>query len=198
MSASDTRPDPDPTVMTTEQLDRSIGCVREILETRLNGMDTAIELLQSTSDKFPARIDEKILALKDVHDEKFRSIQKQFDERDVRTDTSRVSDKTAVDAALAAQEKSFSKQGETFSDATLKSEQQFTKQMDQIRELHQTEIRGLQAQFYDLKDRFNRGEGRGEGSKDTKSAQMDSNKYLIAVIGLLFTATMVYLALRRG
>lgn len=217
----DIRPNPDPTERTEQRLLREIGAVRELFETQLSGQnatfiskfdgvlarfegnDKAIRLLQDIADKFPCRIDEKILALEKVHDqkflalektseEKFKGVQKQFEERDVRTDTSRVSDKTAVDAALAAQEKSFSKQGETFSDATAKTEQQFTKQMDQMRELHQTEIKGLQAQFNDLKDRFNRGEGRSEGTDKAVShqqVQTGNNQWLIGiVIGVLIAA----------
>lgn len=184
----------------------------EGVRTRFEAMDKAIRLLQDISDKFPDRIDEKILALRDVLEqkvitlgetsaEKFLGVQKQFDERDVRTDTSRVSDKTAVDAALAAQEKSFSKQGETFSEATAKSEESFTKQIDQMGALHRTAIEGLQAQFNDLKDRFNRGEGRSEGTDTSTTSRRAVSSQMIAfvamMIGLAGLAFGIIMAVRR-
>src|SRR6185503_9141316 len=90
-------PRPDPSVLTTQQLLREISAVRELFEIELTGQsetsnarfegitarfqenDKAIRLLQDISDKFPARIDEKITALKEVHEERFASIQKQFE-----------------------------------------------------------------------------------------------------------------------
>lgn len=42
--ALDIRPVPDPTILTTEQLTREIGRLREILEARLDGMDKATRL----------------------------------------------------------------------------------------------------------------------------------------------------------
>lgn len=173
--------------------DKEIGLVRDVIETRMDANDRAVRLLQDGADRFPALIDEKITALRAVHDEKFDSVQKQFDERDVRTDTSRVSDKTAVDAALAAQEKSFSKQGETFSEATAKSEESFTKQIDQMSALHRSAIEGLQAQFNDLKDRFNRGEGRTEGADKqvvVQHAASKDNQWLIGIIIVVLVAAI--------
>lgn len=180
---------------------KEIGLVRDVIETRMDANDRAVRLLQDGADRFPALIDEKITALRAVHDEKFDSVQKQFDERDVRTDTSRVSDKTAVDAALAAQEKSFSKQGETFSEATAKSEESFTKQIDQMSALHRSAVEGLQGQFNDLKDRFNRGEGRSEGTEKAvvvHQAEKKSNEWLIGlIIGIVIAAAGIIVGFLR-
>lgn len=41
-----TTPNPDPTVLTTQQIYRENMWLREVLETRLDGMDTAIRLLR--------------------------------------------------------------------------------------------------------------------------------------------------------
>lgn len=196
-------PIPDPSLMTTKQLQREVFSLRELLETRLlggehsnelirniietrlDGMDKAIKLLQDTADKFPARIDEKITALREVHEERFKSVDKQFSERDVRTDKAAEASTTAVNAALQAQKESAGKQAEAFQEATSKSEQQFTKQIDQQGELLKTEVRALVTQINELKDRFNRGEGKGEGSSTTMTTQRAANSYMIAVIGLI-------------
>jgi hypothetical protein len=47
-------PVPDPTVLTTQLVDRAIGSFREVMETRLAGMDTATRLVAEQLEKLPA------------------------------------------------------------------------------------------------------------------------------------------------
>lgn len=86
-------PKPDPTVLTTQALTREINALREqtrldvqalreLLETRLNGNDKAVELLRSETDRFPQLIMEGVGQLEKLHNEKFSSIQMQFGERE--------------------------------------------------------------------------------------------------------------------
>src|SRR6185369_13411363 len=154
-SSTDTgsRPVPDPTLLTTQQLIRENLWLREVLETRLTGIqeanllrqnntnarfeayDKAIKLLQDISDKFPGRIDEKINSLKEVHEEKFASIQVQFRERDVRTEQSSKDSKVAVDAALQAAKEAVGEQNKSSALTIAKSEASMTKQIDGISQL---------------------------------------------------------------
>src|ERR1019366_8213313 len=87
-------PTPDPTVLTTEQLERAIAGLRDLLrtemaghrqgiDTRLDEMDKAKELLGATINRIPEEVDKNVCNLRILHDEKFRSIQTQFIERDV-------------------------------------------------------------------------------------------------------------------
>lgn len=185
-------PVPDPSLLTTRQLQREIFGLRElvetriesvqaanslirgILETRLDGMDKAIKLLQDTSDKFPSRIDEKINALRDVHEqrfasildshaEKFSSIQTQFKERDVRTEQSSKDSKVAVDAALQAAKEAVGEQNKSSALAIAKSEASTTKQIDQLTTLISQQQKGFDDKIGDVKDRINRIEGKGIG-----------------------------------
>jgi len=187
-------PVPDPSLLTTRALQREIFALRElievklgtavsageqtrtIIETRLDGMDLAIQLLQADRDKFPGRIDEKIVALRQVHDEKFKaivdwveekfaSIQKQFDERDVRTEQAAGAVKIAVDAALQAQKEAAGEQNRSNTLAQTKSETATTKQIDQIGTLIQNNTKSFDDKINDVKDRVNRIEGSGEGGK---------------------------------
>jgi hypothetical protein len=213
------RPDPDPTVLTaaavalaTDTLRRELKAAVEIIEakingqqatieTRLNGMDTAITLVREVADKLPARMDEKVSHLEDLTNVKFAGIQTQFAERDVRTEQSTIATKTAVDAALQAQKEAAGNQAETFSEATRKSEDQFTKQIDQQGELLRTATKGLEDKINDLKDRFNRGEGVGIGTGAAHTTQRaDSNfiAYLVfGLIGAAGVATAIILAIAR-
>jgi hypothetical protein len=179
------RPVPDPTILTTQLVDRGIAGLREILESkaqgdkkeleaRLDGMDRAINLFQKIFDRIPGDIDTKVNALEAVYQEKYRSIeakfggvQTQFAERDTRVEQARAGvenalittardSKLAIDAALQAAEK-----------AVGKSETATIKQID-----------ALGQRFDDMKGRLDKLEGGGQGKKETQD-------YIWLVIGTL-------------
>lgn len=112
----DWRPVPDPTVLTTQQLMRELGALKEIMTTRMDGYDKAISLLQAFADRQPT-----IAEVVAKFEEKFRGIDTQFKERDQRVDQTAKEAKVAVDAAFASQ-----------AAAIAKSEAATTKQIDQI------------------------------------------------------------------
>jgi hypothetical protein len=139
----DMRPVPDPTVLTTQQLQREIAMSREfvearisgfkeVLETRLDGMDKAIRLLESQTDEFPLNVDKTVVQLKGLVDEKFQSVEKQFVERDTRTEATQRDNKVAIDAALKAAGDIVAQWNLSNTKAIDKSELSFTKQIDQI------------------------------------------------------------------
>jgi hypothetical protein len=167
----DVRPVPDPTKLTTEQLNREITslrdatvaaqiALREILTTRMDGNDRAIQLLQAHADKLPEWVNEKIAALTVVTHEKFSSIQTQFTERDVRTEQAAGAVKIAVDAALQAQKEAVGEQNKSSSTAISKSELATTKQIDQLSVLIQTMTKAFDDKIGDVKDRLVRIEGK--------------------------------------
>lgn len=218
-SVKESRPDPDPTTLTTAQLLREIDSLKElvftrldgmdtaiklfnenitrvptdtdkkiqhlkelheaafeaandhvagtrgIIETRFDGMDKAIELLQDTSNKFPARIDEKIDSLRDVHKVRFESIEGQFKERDVRSEQTQRDSKTGLDTALTAAKDAVGEQNRSFALATAKSEAATMKQIDQITNLIQTGSKAVDDKFDDIKERLTRIEGGSEGGQ---------------------------------
>lgn len=213
-SAGDLVPIPDPSLLTTKQLQREVfglrelletrlvgtdttsRLVREIIETRLDGMDKAIRLLQDTADKFPARIDEKITALKEVHQqkfeamfdtniEKFSSIQTQFRERDVRAEQSSKDSKVAVDAALQAAKEAVGEQNKSSALAIAKSETATVKQIDQLATLIQSMTKGFDDKIGDVKDRLTRIEGKGEGTDKSRQTQQSSSSFIVAIIGMV-------------
>lgn len=170
----ESRPDPDPTLRTTEQLLREISLVREIfaselkglktvIETRLDGMDKAIELLQVRSDKIPMHIAGEVGQLQKLHDEKFHSIETQFLERDTRTEQTSRDSKVAVDAALQAAKEAVGEQNKSNALAIAKSEAAFTKQIDQIGILVSTMAKTSDDKIDDLKSRVQSMEGRDKG-----------------------------------
>ena len=65
--------------------------------------------------------------LKDVREEKFKAIQQQFLERDIRADQDKRASKDALDAALLAQKEAVAQQNDANTTAATKSETSFTK-----------------------------------------------------------------------
>ena len=109
-------PAPDPTVLTTQQLQREIAASRDLLDvkidglrsvidTRLSAADQTITLLRVRVDQIPENIHQAIERTQELRDEKFKSISIQFLERDTRTEQQSRDAKVAVDAALQAAKK---------------------------------------------------------------------------------------------
>lgn len=195
------RPIPDPTVLTTQQLNREISYLKELLEARLAERDKAIHLLQVHESGLPALVGEKIASLKAIHDEKFTSIQRQFSERDVRTEQSSKDSKVAVDAAPQAAKEAVGEQNKSSSSAISKSEAATAKQIDQITQLIQNGAKAVDDKIGDIKDRITRLEGRGEGQVVEKESQHTTSGFIIAVIAviisLISTATAITMAIRK-
>lgn len=126
------RPDPDPTVLTTQSLLREIENVTKIFETRLAGMDKAIELLQAFTNKTPDEIKDNVLGLEKLQNVKFDSIQTQFSERDTRTEQTGKDRETAINAALKAQQDAVAQQNQSNKEAIAKSEASFIKLIDAL------------------------------------------------------------------
>src|ERR1700688_1108277 len=102
-------PNPDPTVLTTLALEREVAnlkemmlrelaALKETITTRFGGMDEATTLLREHQEKVPSETDKAILHLRELVDEKFRGVEKQFVERDTRTEQTSRDSKVAVDA----------------------------------------------------------------------------------------------------
>src|ERR1035437_8475476 len=149
-----------------DQIVQEVKHLRELTEARLAEAAVATKLLQASTDRTPAQVDEKIRALADVHAERFSSIQTQFRERDVRTEQSSKDSKVAVDAALQAAKEAVGEQNEASSTAIGKSETATMKQIDQLGMTIAAQAKTQDDKVNDLKERLAVLEGRGTGSKD--------------------------------
>ncbi len=132
-------PIPDPTIRTVEQLNAAVIGLKELHEVRLNAMDKAQTLFHEDITRVPTEVQKATTSLKDLIlemfatiNEKFRGVEKQFIERDVRSDKTAELNQKALDAALLTAEKAVSKQQESFTVATTKSEASFTKQIEAL------------------------------------------------------------------
>jgi len=197
------RPVPDPTILTTEQLLRAIAAERqyvdsqlEIRDERLRGIDVATTIRMKQVSKFPEQVDSKILHQRELTEVRFGSIAKQFEERDTRSERESRDNNLKVDAAFAAQEKSAARQEESNQKAIAKQDENNQKAIDKLEQLMGSGIKALSDKIDDLKTEQGElrsqinGFGRAkEGGKEVS----DSTRTLITTIvavGLLLSAVI--------
>lgn len=152
------RPIPDPTVLTTQQLLGAIASLKELVMQRLDGMDKA-------SAKSEKLFRAEITALRDVQNQKFKSIQVQFRERQIN-----------IAAEIAAGKEAVNKAEE----ATTKQSDEQARRIDATRD-------GLTDKIEDIKSRLNLREGKGSGMEASWGI-------LVAVVGMVIGVAGVIVA----
>ena len=194
-------PNPDPSLLTTQNLRDGLANLKELIGARLDAMDTATSLRLEAFDRVPAETHEKIEHLKEVvgeklgvQNEKFRGIAKQFEERDVRTAQASGAADDALKAALQAAKELVGAQGEASAAAAVKSETSFAKRVDQIGTILQTTQLALDARITELKERIDRGEGSSSGAEMSINSKRQDNQLLISVIGALLLLVSIAIA----
>lgn len=210
--SGDIRPVPDPTALTSQQLFRELGALRAIIETRLDGMDKALEVFQKDRDKSRADIEGRLQSVRELLSERFKGIELQFEgiqlqfkERDTRVEQTARDSKTAVDAALQAAKEAVEKQNAASSQAAQKSEGAFTKQIDQLAELFRNGTKSLEDKITiankvnddkqsAINDRITRIEAIALGARTAKGDSSDSTLMIVAVIGALVGVAGVVIA----
>lgn len=172
------RPDPDPTVLTTQALVRESDHLRELsdaiaqgmrqtFEMRLNAMDKAIALVHETTEKFPALIDACVAQLKDVDQVKFEAIRDRFSDAKLALDVALQGASKAVDAAFSAAK-----------EAASKIELSFTKQIDQLQSLTAAQQKGTDDKIDDLRTRLT-------GAESIKKGSDNSGAFAIALASVV-------------
>ena len=206
--ATVSRPDPDPTVLTTQALyreinqvkqllDANVAGVKETLSARITAIDHDLDRLQLAVEQEPAQTGVLVDTLKTLHNEKFGSIQVQFIERDVRTEQTSRDSKVAVDAALQAAKEAVEKQNTSSALAIAKSESATTKQIDtqgilittattSLNERIDAASATMNSKIDDLKDRMNRIEGGATGGHQAYGYIVGVAGSLIGIISLLY------------
>ena len=191
------RPDPDPTTLTTQALYREINQVHDLinsetyavssgLSARIDGADRERLHLQAEIDALPTEVTRRIDTLRVLHEEKFNSIQVQFSERDTRTEQTSKDSKVAVDAALQAAKEAVGEQNKSSALAIAKSEASTTKQIDQQGLLIASSTQGLDDKINDVKERLTRIEGGANGGHQVWGYVFGVAGSLVGLIALLF------------
>jgi hypothetical protein len=182
MSPEGLTPIPDPTLLTTQQLEREIAHLKELFASRLAEMDKAVQLLQMSANRSPT-INEVFLQ----HEERFKSIVTQFAERDTRAAESIAQSKTAVDAALQAAKEAFGQSQQASDRSIAKSEASITKQIDQIGEIMAQGTKASDEKIDDLKERLASLDGRRGGVGDVWGFIVGGLGLAVAIVALLLS-----------
>lgn len=183
-----------PSQLTVEMLRRELEALKELLNTRLDAAEKATALRLEPAAQIPFETQRLIDHLKELHNERFKSIDKQFAERDIRTQYASVSADQALGAALQAAKELVTAQGEASAAAAVKSETSFTKQIDQIGTIINTLEKALDARITEMKERIDRGEGHDVGSQAATTESRLNVGQLFAAGGLVLTVLAVALS----
>lgn len=189
----------DPTALTTDALKEAVRNLKENTTVRLDAIDKATALFQADLTRVPTSVDKAILNLREflsgrmdkideVMNEKFLGIEKQFSERDKRTEQLSLADKTAIAAALQAQKEAAGAQNDSNALSVAKQEAAFTKLIDQTQQGQSIANNNMLSQINDLKSRLDRGEGHSKGMGDGWGL-------IVGGVGLLVGLVMVALSL---
>jgi hypothetical protein len=170
-------PRPDPTRLTTQQLLREIDSLQALVFSRVDAIEAGSIA--------------RNVHLREFHDEKFRSIQTQFSERDTRTEQTSRDSKVAVDAALQAAKEAVAEQNRSSALAISKSEAATMKQIDQQSILIQTGTNASDGKINDLKDRVALLEGRDQGSSSSLGWMVGVGGLLVAIIAAVAAVALV-------
>ena len=167
------RLDPDPTLLTTQQLLREISNLQSRLEDRIESVEKSIIVSHDDLVRVPTAVDKAIETLRqltwgrfDTHDVRFDGISTQFKERDIRVEQTAKASKEALDAALQAAKEAVGVQQQSNSLAINKSETATKEQINQLGTLIQQNTKATDEKIADIKDRLTRFEGMGTGRGD--------------------------------
>jgi hypothetical protein len=181
-------PSMDPSELTTSQLYREIASLKEVVYTRFDAMDKAIELFQDNLTRVPTDVDKQVGNLKELHNEKFASVQIQLHERTLRVDQTTHDSKMAVDAALQAAK-----------EAVTKSEMVTMKQIDSILTLVNSSNAAQTDKIDDIKGRLTLIEGRAVGSATTQTSTALSNSFVLGLVATLISlAGLIIVMIKMG
>jgi hypothetical protein len=144
-----TRPDPDPTVLTTAALLREISRMEQLFDAKLTAL---VKEIINTD----ALIDARLKVIDARYGEQFRSIGGQFVERDTRVEQTAKAGAEALSAALQAAKEAVGEQTKSFVLSTAKAEAATTEQIKQQGVVIAATNLGFSTSINDMKDRITR------------------------------------------
>ena len=195
-------PIPDPSARTTDAIALAVVAGRDhvaglisIISQRLDAMDRATALLNSQVTAVPSDVDKQVGNLKELHSERFKSIELQFIERDKRSERESRDNKVAVDAAFAAQKEAAAEQNKSNTLAISKSEVATTEAIRKLEQLVQAAIDGLNDKISALGDRLNRTENLITGAAENRAGSSKQLSTVLAVGSLMLILVSVSVAI---
>ena len=178
------RPVPDPTVLTTEALQRGLQSERDHTDALGRRLEAAILSSRGLSEA-------RDTGAAEVVSERFRSVERQFELVETQRVEQKVDTKGAVDAALIAQKEAVREQTTASERAVAKSDAATAKQIEQLTVTFRTALDGLTNLLSDTKDRVGVIEATRQGGIDQHSQQQMGIGSVVSVLGLVVAVVSV-------
>jgi hypothetical protein len=159
------KPDPDPTLLTTESLLREINHLKELTDEKFKTQTVRTDSVESRLDHKYVETADAIKNLRDLHEEKFQGLDKLG--RQAREDN-----QTRLDAAF-----------KSANDTRDKIEESLTKQIDALNNKTEAANKATNEKIDRLTSRLDTGEGKTKGAGDLWG-------YLIGFIGVAIAAAV--------
>ena len=208
-TAPEIKPNPDPSVMTTEQLDRAIQSLKnefkiqfDGVETRFRAIDEATRLVHDDLVRVPTDVQKVTGAIRELVEQEIKTATAQLltelreavartEERFIGVANQFGSNDKALTAALQAQEKQAIATNDSNTAASQKQEAAFTKQIDQLGQVMNATNNGLNDKLDDAKQRLQ--------VLETQSRTIDrgSDKSM-SVIGTTIAAVVGFVVIMGG
>lgn len=163
----DHKPVPDPTVLTTDQLLRTVDALRELLETQIISLDRV------TNDRFVSI------------ESHFSVVERQRLEQ--KKDT-----KDAVDAALVSQKEAVGEQTLASEKSIAKSEAATNKQLDQLGTTFAANITGITVLLNDLKERISKIESIRLGGQQQQDNSRGQIQAIAAALSIFIAIATIF------
>jgi len=198
----------DPTDATSRALLREITNLEKVTALQIGALEKAVDVAHQDMVRVPtevqkavggleALIDAKLETIRqmfNVHVEMFNSVQKQFAERDTRTDQAAISIEKAINAALTAQKEQADKTQSANDKAAIKTETAFTKLIDEqgkgmtsVQAAFTTSIDAIKERIGDLQRSLSQITSAAIGRKDTVSESQNSIGVWVAVVAVILS-----------
>jgi hypothetical protein len=174
-------PRPDPTVLTTQALEKQIGALKELVFTRMDSMEKALDSLLAKADRRPS-----VCELEARIDGRLKAIELRFDERDLRFEASFLANKSSVEAAFVALKEAVKEQNIASSTAIAKAENATTKEIDSLKTLISLESKSMDDKHGDFRSRLTTIES-------TSTSQGRIFSLILTGLGLIIAVAAVYL-----
>ena len=184
----------DPSTLTTAQLFREIGSLKELLLQRIEAVEEGIEIAHQDLVRVPTDVQKQVGGLKELlektiellaklNEEKFGNLEKRLDLVEQARIEQKKDTATAVDAALKAAKEAVTEQNASNVLAISKTENNTTKQIEQVNE-----------KIDDVKERLTRIEGVAAGittTKQTNTTQSNWMIYLVIMAGIAIIGIVI-------
>lgn len=186
------RPSPDPTLLTTEALQREVASLERLLEQRVGAVLVLLE------QRIKGIVETRAQEFKTV-DEKFAAVQQGLNLVEQQRVEQKKDTKDAVDAALTAQKEAVSEQTTASERSIAKSEAATTKSIEQLQETFTTALEGQRREIGDLKERVAAAESNRTGREaQTTEHRAAIQPFQIAMIALVSSGLLGLLGYLAG